>query len=233
MRSGSTNPVTCSCFGSIERHAVDRLTLARNVLLTLVAVAASWFALDGGSGPAAIADLDSQRSSVLVAAAAAVVAVLVAGVRTSSAGAGDGEPLDYERQVIPYGVVSFVDRSIATLPELARTQARLILIFNPSCGPCIRLGVQLDEWSPDWHPPSGSLLSTRTRSPRVASRTTPPSSRHGSRTTTSGGCSTAAPPTAVLLGADGLMAGGPVTGEDEVEALVADVLAELVSAEVE
>ena len=81
-------PVTCSCFGSIGRHDVDRLTLGRNVLLSLLAGAASWFALDGGSGPAAIADLDEQGWSVLVAAvAAAVVAVLVAGVRTSSASA--------------------------------------------------------------------------------------------------------------------------------------------------
>ena len=79
-------PVTCSCFGSIGRHDVDRLTLARNILLTLLAAAATWFTLDGGSGPGAVADLDAQGWSVLVAtAAAAVVAVLVVGVRTSSA----------------------------------------------------------------------------------------------------------------------------------------------------
>ena len=38
---------------------------------------------------------------------------------------------------------------------------------------------------------------------------------------------TSGTPAAVLLGADGLMAGGPVTGEDNVEALVAEVLGEL------
>ncbi len=112
-------PVTCSCFGSIGRHDVDRLTLARNVLLTLLAGAASWFALDGGSGPAASADLGTEGWSALVAAgAAAVVAVLVVGVRTS-AGAPTAELLDYERQHIPYGVVTLNDGGTATLVELA------------------------------------------------------------------------------------------------------------------
>ena len=224
-------PVTCSCFGSIGRHDVDRLTLARNVLLALLAGAAAWFALDGGSGPAVIADLDAQGWSVLAAAAAAaVVAVLVAGVRTSSArtvGAGDGELLDYQRQIIPYGVVSFADGSIATLPELARTQARLILILNPSCGPCIRIGVKLDEWTARLAPAVGVLAvypdeeSVRGMTNHAAELSAWEPDLNVRRVFDGG------TPTAVLLGADGLMAGGPVTGEDDVEALVADIVAEI------
>ena len=68
-----------------------------------------------------------------------------------------GELLDYERQVIPYGVVSFADGTIATLNELARTQARLILILNPGCSPCIRVAEKLDEWAARLSPAVGVL----------------------------------------------------------------------------
>ena len=229
-------PVTCSCFGSIGRHDVDRLTLGRNVLLSLLAGAASWFALDGGSGPAAVADLDEQGWSVLVAAvAAAVVAVLVAGVRTSSASApsaGDGELLDYDRQHIPYGIVSLPDGSTATLLELARTQARLVVILRPGCGPCVRIGEKLDAWAARLDPAVGVLAvypdeesarATTNHAPELAAWE--PDSNLRRIFDVDG------TPTAVLLGADGLLAGGPVLGEDQVEALVAEVLAQLVPAE--
>ena len=228
-------PVTCSCFGSIGRHDVDRLTLARNVLLTGLAVAAAWFALAGGSGPAALADLDAEGwSALLAAAAAAVVAVLVAGVRTSSAssvGADGGELLDYERQPIPYGIVSLPDGRTATLAELARTQARLVVILNPGCGPCIRVGDKLDDWTARLAPAVGILaVYPDEQSARNATNHAPELAAwepdYNVRRVLAAGT-----PTAVLLGADGLLAGGPVGGEDAVEALVADVLAELVPAD--
>ncbi len=224
-------PVTCSCFGSIGRHDVDRLTLARNILLTLLAGAASWFALDGGSGPAAAADLGTEGWSALVAAgAAAVVAVLVVGVRTS-AGASAAELLDYERQHIPYGVVTLTDGSTSTLVELARTQARLVIIVKPGCGPCVRIGAKLDEWSARLAPAIGVLAiypdeesarDTTEHAPELAAWEPDLNVR---RVFDSG------TPTAVLLGTDGMLAGGPVLGEDEVEALVAEVLGELATAQ--
>ena len=187
-------PVTCSCFGSIGRHDVDRLTLVRNVLLTLLAGAASWYALDGGSAPAAVADLDAQGwAALLAAAAAAVVAVLVAGFRTSPppyAGGVGEEPLEYERRIIPYGVLSFADGTSATLAELARSQARLVLILNPGCGPCVRIGKKVDAWAELLAPALGIVAVYPDETSRVERRTTPPSWRHGSPTSTSGACST-------------------------------------------
>ena len=77
---GFDEPVSCSCFGSLGRHDIDRTTLGRNVLLTVLSAAAAWFALDGGSTPSAVADLDAGGWWALAAAAAAAaVAVLVTG----------------------------------------------------------------------------------------------------------------------------------------------------------
>jgi uncharacterized membrane protein YphA (DoxX/SURF4 family) len=227
-------PVTCSCFGSIGRHDVDRLTLARNVLLTMLAGTATWFALDGGSAPEAVADLDAQGWSVLAAtAAAAAMAVLVAGVRTSSATAaraGDGEPLDYERRAVPYGTVAFADGRTATLAELARTQAQLVVIIKPGCGPCVRIGAQLDEWASRLAPAVGVLavypevaagMALSGHAPELAAFDPGDNVRRVFDVST---------PSAVLLGADGLLAGGPVVGEDNVAALVMDLYEELAAA---
>ena len=48
---GFDEPVSCSCFGSLGRHEIDRTTLGRNVLLTALAAVVTWWALDGGSTP--------------------------------------------------------------------------------------------------------------------------------------------------------------------------------------
>ena len=80
-------PVTCSCFGSLGRHDVNRTMLARNVLLVGLAAAAVWFAADGGSVPAAFGDLDSDGWwSLGATAASAAVAVLVVGVPPARTG---------------------------------------------------------------------------------------------------------------------------------------------------
>lgn len=224
---GFDEPVTCSCFGSLGRHDVGRTTLARNVLLTALAAAAVWFAADGGSAPSALAELDGAGWSALVAtAAAAAVAVLVVGVSPARAGHdGDEVLLDYERQAIPYAVLALPDGRTSTLAELARTQARLLVVLNPHCGPCTRTAVRLDGWAARLDPAVGVLAVY------------PDPAAAGSATEHSPELGVVEPelnvrrlfaigtPAAVLLGADGFLAGGPVAGEDEVAEFVAEVLA--------
>lgn len=113
-------PVSCSCFGSLGRHDVDRTTLARNALLTVLAAVTVAYAVAGGSAPAALLDLDADGWWALIAAAAAsAVAVLVLGVGSAppASSSGDMEVLDYERQVIPYGVLMMADGRTSTLTE--------------------------------------------------------------------------------------------------------------------
>ena len=228
---GFDEPVTCSCFGSLGRHEIDRMTLGRNVLLTVLAGVAVWFALEGGSAPSAFGELDSGEWWALVAAAAAAaVAVLVAGGTSgaaSSAADADADLLDYERQPIPYGVLTLPNGRSATLTELATTQARLLVLLNPGCNPCDRIAKRLDSWATRLEPVVGLLALYPYAPPTDADLV------HARdlvvlepelnvRRLLSVGT-----PSAVLLGADGFLAGGPVAGEDSVAELVENVLTEL------
>ena len=224
---GFDEPVTCSCFGSIGRHDVDRTTLARNVLLTALSAVLAWSALEGGSTPGAVADLDAAAWWALAATAAAVaVAVLVTGgTGASSARVPEEELLDYERQPIPYGVLTMPDGHTATLAELAATQARLLVALSPGCGPCVRTAERLDAWAAQLAPAVGVLAVY----PDVSSAMTAP--QHAPELSASEPdlnirrlFSISSTPAAVLLGADGYLAGGPVVGEDVVAEFVDDVL---------
>ena len=227
---GFDEPVSCSCFGSLGRHEIDRTTLGRNVLLTVLAVVVAWFALDGGSTPSVLVDLDGAGWWALAASAAAVaVAVLVTGgAPARKAGqVADEELLDYERQPIPYGVLSLPGGRTATLAELASRQARLLVLLNPSCGPCVRTAEKLDDWAAQLAPAVGVLAVYPDEASALAA------SEHAAELATSEPevnvrrLFTVGAPAAVLLGADGFLAGGPVAGEDKVARFVDDVLAEL------
>lgn len=225
---GFDEPVTCSCFGSLGRHDVDRTTLARNLLLTLLAAALTWFAFAGGSVPAAAVDLDTgEWWALLAAAAAAAVAVLVVGAPSPSGGPPEGALLDYERQAIPYGVLALPDGRTSSLVELASTQARLLVVLSPGCGPCVRTAERADDWAARLAPAVGVLAVY----PDVASAAAP---QHAPELATSEPdlnlrrvFSISSTPAAVLLGADGYLAGGPVAGEDAVAEFVEDVLSVL------
>ncbi len=228
---GFDEPVSCSCFGSLGRHEIDHATAVRNVLLTVIALFAAWFAMGGGSAPHALQSLDGPGWSSLAAASAAVaVALLVVGrgeTSTSSTSAGGGAPLDYERTTTPFGVLVGPDSSSTTLRELAERQARLLVILNPHCSPCDRTAAKLDEWAERLEPavgiiavyphddlqvvhdPALSFVEPELNVRRAFSERTP---------------------TAVVLGTDGLLAGGPVSGEHDVAEFVEHVLAELEAA---
>jgi len=227
---GFEEPVSCSCFGSLGRHDVDRTTLIRNVLLSALAVVTVAYAVAGGSAPSAFADLDRGGWWALIAAAtAAAVAVLVFGGGPSpQAPRGvDTESLDYERQPNPYGVLTLPDGQTSTLNELASTQAQLLVILNPGCGPCIRIAEKLDDWAARLSPAVGVLAVYPSESgdnqtlghSRTLAAVEP--ERNVRRVLGVG------TPSAVLVGADGFLAGGPVAGEDVVADFVEDVLAEL------
>jgi thiol-disulfide isomerase/thioredoxin len=219
-------PVDCACFGSLGSHTVSRLTLARNVLLLGLADTAVWVGLSDGSAADAAADLRGDDWWTLVAAlVAVVVAVTIVGGRSTVAAAHTGEPeLDYERRPIPYGVLAMPDGTTTTLAELAATQARLLVVLNPHCGPCVRTAEKLDAWADRLgpavgvvavHPEVGLDLPHR----EVLTAVEP---AHNVRRVFSVGA-----PGAVLLGADGLMAGGPVAGAGDVERFVQEVIVEL------
>ncbi|CAM3665995.1 TlpA family protein disulfide reductase [Nocardioides zeicaulis] len=227
--TGFEGPVDCACFGSLGQHRVDSRTVARNLLLLALSVVATLVALDGGSAPAAAGRLGSDGWWTLAAAAAAVaVAVLVVGGRPDAEPERAGEPvLEYERQPIPYGVLRMPDGTTATLAELASTQARLLVVLNTHCGPCLRTAEKLDAWAARLAPAVGLVAvyaedGLTTTHADTLSAVEP--DRNVRRVFSVGA------PGAVLLGADGLMAGGPVAGERDVERFVDDVAEQLAEA---
>lgn len=223
-------PVTCSCFGALGHHDIDRSTMARNVLLSLLAAIALWFALDGGSSPSAVAALEPGGWATLAAALAAVVVALLVVGRAPTAGAGattEGEALDYERAPVPYGVLALPDGTNATLSELASTQARLLVVLNQGCGPCVRISEKLDDWAERLSPAVGVLAVYPNAEAAGGAQEHAPDLAVWEPDLNVRRVFVGGTPTAVLLGADGLLAGGPVLGEDAVAELVETVLDEL------
>ncbi|RYB94648.1 thioredoxin family protein [Nocardioides oleivorans] len=222
---GFEEPVTCSCFGSLGRHDVDRTTLGRNVLLSVLAGVVLWFGLDGGSVPSALADLDAGGWWALIASmAAAAVAVLVLGGGSPARHVPDDELLDYDRDRIPYGVVTDSAGRTSNLWELTSTQARLVVVLSPGCGPCVRTAERLDELAARLAPavgvvavyPDDASAAAATEHARELTYSEPDSNiRRGFSVGT---------PAAILLGADGFLAGGPVAGEKDVTAFFDEVL---------
>lgn len=226
-------PVSCSCFGSIGRHEVGPSTLGRNVLLSMLAALVLWYAVDGGSAPAAMSELGAGGWWALLATAASVaVALLVAApssvASSTPSSSPDIELLDYERQPIPYGVLSHLNGRSSTLAEVASTQARFLFFLNTHCGSCLRIAEKLDGWADRLDPAVGVLVVYATE-PAAAEQV-----RHRRELATwepdlnvQRVLAVSGNPAAVLLGADGLLAGGPVTGEDDIVELVEAVLDEV------
>ncbi len=226
-------PVTCSCFGSIGRHEVGPLILGRNVLLSLLAALVLWYVTDRGSAPAAMGDLGAAGWWALLATASAVaVALLIAAPPGAGSSAGssstDGELQDYERRPIPYGVLTHLNGNSATLVEAASTQARFLFFLNTHCGSCLRIAEKVDEWADRLDPAVGILVvyvDESAATAQVGHR--PDLATWEPELNVQRILALPGTPAAVLLGADGLLAGGPVTGEDNILELVEAVLDEV------
>lgn len=229
-------PVSCSCFGSIGHHEVGPQTLGRNVLLSVLAALVLWYVLDGGSAPAAFGALGEAGWWALLATAAAVaVALLIAAPPSGGPGVSPPDPdvelLDYERRPIPYGVLTRLDGKSSTLAEIASTQARFLFFLNTHCASCQRIAAQLDGWADRLDPAVGILavyfdenVAEHAGHRKDLATWEPELNVQRVLGITSN-------PSAVLLGADGLLAGGPVRGEDNILELVEAVFEELESTE--
>ena len=223
-------PVTCSCFGSIGRHQVDRVTLVRNILLSGLAAATCWFAAAGGSTLQALGALDRDDWWALLASvSAAAVAVLVVGVSQSPGAAAPGtdELHDYDRNPIPYASLTRQDGTTVTLRELAASQPRLLVVLNQSCAPCVRTAAKLDDWAAQLDPVVDVMAVYPDENAAAGATAHAPSLGTWEPELNVRRMFGLSAPAAVLLGADGFLAGGPVLGEDGVAEFVGAVLEEL------
>ncbi len=147
-------------------------------------------------------------------------------VATPAAAEDDGLA-DYVRRPIPDAILLAPDREPVTLRQLAATEARLVVAIDCLCDPARDAIARLGEWQ-DRLP---ILAVTLVSSKRFAPADVPEALRFPAYYDHGGVASRALGVTgqvaAVLLGADGLLAGGPVRGLDEVEEFVADIESQL------
>lgn len=233
--------VECSCFGTLASPTVSRTTLARNVLLvalSLLGVVAAASGLMSGAlvrQPLALLDIGAALVvAILLAAftiggsapAADPDAPLSRPEPPGSTGGAHGEAsevepaaeeemLDYERAMIPSAVLQQRDGSLITLRQLTSHQAALLLFVSEGCGPCERVLDRVPEWVDELSPYLQVKVVLSRPLNQLRERTTDRAGEHvlhdlqfSARDTLGG----RGAPSAVLLGADGMLAGGPVNG---------------------
>lgn len=139
---------------------------------------------------------------------------------------------DYERLPIPDGVLLRPDGEPVTLRALAGQQAQLLVTINCLCSPA-RAGIAgIEEWQSRLPVLQVRLVpSIRPRATGTIPAAVEAVSLYDHEGLAAKALGATGQVAAVLLGADGMIAGGPVTGIDEVEQFVADIEAQLPPAE--
>ena len=217
-------PVDCGCFGALGDSQVTRVTVWRNAALVLSAALAVVAGLQGVGLIGAVIDggaLPWLATATLSAAVAVLVAYRAPGTVSGTGPALDADG-DYERQETPRAAVLTQEGELVLLGLETMTSAHLLVFLSPGCGPCERIGPDLREWAEQLHPVTVRAVVTATPA-IVESHTYFEGLAYYDPfgiTRAAFGVST---PAAVLLGTDGMLAGGPVQGEDDVRSFVAEV----------
>ncbi|GAT72227.1 hypothetical protein MHM582_0700 [Microbacterium sp. HM58-2] len=234
-RRANAPDASCACFGS--RRPITGATIVRNawfLLLAALAAAVTWtFPVLGG----AFAVLGADGGWLVALAASALTATLIlwqpadsapvtadAGVPTvGGAGPDGGEPGEYIRMRTPAVPVMLADGRTVNLRQLAQYGPMLLLAVKEGCGACTRVIEAAPRWRallPEvsvrfllWPAPGNSELTELEE----------PQSLHDPFMYVQGSIADWATPAAVLIGADGFLAGGPVSGYEEVSAFIGDI----------
>ncbi|MEE1650112.1 thioredoxin family protein [Brachybacterium sp. J144] len=210
---------------------VQVLVLAGTILLTVLVVAGTQ-SEDDEEEAAAVARSRSTGPTAPAAPAdpsgASAVGPDPAG--PVPAGDADDELLDYERTPIPAAVLQRADGSLVTLRRLTADRAALLVFVSEGCGPCERALDRMPGWISELGPflqviavvkrPIGQLFPGTLE--RVGEQVL-----HDPDFIARTALDANGTPSAVLLGADGLLAGGPVRGGDEVIQFVEEILEQI------
>lgn len=217
--------VDCQCFGALGSGRVTGSTAARNGLLV---VAAGWAFADAVTGHSFV-----QRASDLTRfdLAWVVGALLLAGTAALVAWPGGGPvdaPLpavdeDGQRRGIPFIQLTESRGAVTSLPALAMLRPVLLVALSPTCAPCAEVSAVIGNW-PEQVPEVDVRVVT---GPGLEPLPQWPGAvlvdpEHQLRSVLG-----MYRPSAILLGADALVAAGPVVGPDEVLALFDDIRADL------
>ena len=231
----------CNCFGKKSAAPVSRYTLIRNIALTaagILTVVASFVGgkalvyelvgLNGsgwlwavGAGLIALTLWAIQRGESLAEPAPDIPEVVLPSAADESE--------DYVRVPIPYASIYTTDGRVTTLRDMSRVQARVLFFASPTCGSCTPILKTIPRWQKllpqlGLHPVFSSEEKIRQAhkleklDEGVEALVDP---KHAAMHNFGRGT-----PMAVILGSDGMLAGGPVAGTSDVKQLMDDLLVE-------
>ena len=231
--------VDCACFGSLGDDRITWLTVWRNAWLVVLAGAAVILASEGPSVVTRLGNAGALETVVAGATTALTLWLVLARPRdvglteaesansplTHAAGAHPDD--DYVRIRTPAVPVTLADGSVRTLRQLSGERAQLLLFVSEGCQSCIETIAAVPSWRTAM--PQLDIRLALPTSPEVSgiASSVPPMTIHDTDYLTWESFGISGTPSALLLGADGLLAGGPVTGSEAVPAFVATVTAEL------
>lgn len=246
---------TCGCFGQAGDHQISGRTLARNTLLVAAGVAALALAVSGRTVWSLVSDFGWGQWLwlLLSAAVACCVAIIVApspvaqhtrttrspGSADAKAGSGTDAPVtdpfgeevaddDYVRAAFPTAVVVDAGTPV-TLHELAATRAQLLVFIDCYCQSTQDIARDIPGWVERMPAIDVRLVCSM---PHDAGSPVGPVDNlllDRARLTWEA-LELEYSPSAVLLGADGFLAGGPVSGVEAVREFAADIEAQLTEA---
>ncbi|MGP5259998.1 TlpA family protein disulfide reductase [Brachybacterium paraconglomeratum] len=238
--------VHCSCFGTLASPTVSRTTLVRNVLLSVLGLLAVVAAASGAMTTLLVqAPMGLIGLGIALLIAIALTATTIGGsvaetdadaataASTAAADVDEDELLDYERSPIPAAVLQQPDGRLITLTQLTAQRAALLVFVTEGCGPCERVLDHAEEWIGELEGTLQVRFVFSRPLDQLRERTTDRVAGYAlhdlqfTARTALGGTSA---PSAVLLGADGQLAGGPVNGGSAVIEFVQEIREQLAEA---
>lgn len=251
--------VECACFGTLASPTVSRATLARNVLLSALSLLTVVAALSGlmetalVQHPLALIGTGAALLLTVVLTALALGGTSPRGVDVSApstsgapadpaAPAADEDPpgpdeeelLDYERVPIPPAVLQQADTRLITLQQLVGQRAALLVFVSEGCGPCERVLDQVPGWIEALSPFMQVKVVLSRPLDQLRERTLQRAGEHALHDlqfTARRALGARTAPSAVLLGTDGLLAGGPADGGSAVIEFVEEIVEQLAEAQ--
>ena len=231
----------CNCFGKKSAAPVSRYTLIRNIALTVAGILTVVASFVGGK--AVVYELVGLNGSGwLWAVGAGLIALTLWAIQRGESlaepapdipevvlpSAAD-ESEDYVRVPIPYASIYTTDGRVTTLRDMSRVQARVLFFASPTCGSCTPILKTIPRWQKllpqlGLHPVFSSEEKIRQAhkleklDEGVEALVDP---KHAAMHNFGRGT-----PMAVILGSDGMLAGGPVAGTSDVKQLMDDLLVE-------
>ncbi|WP_308467486.1 DoxX family protein [Rathayibacter soli] len=228
----------CACFGA--RKPVTRVTAVRNTWLTLVSAAAAaviWTTpLFGGAVAAGV----GEWAWVAAAVVAIITAVLIVWPAPGSAGPSVAQAalprpamalempdengvIDYVRTRTPAVPVTLADGATVNLRALTSSKPLLLMAVSDTCGACEEVIARIGHYRETLPEVDVRVLVKDSPEHSTLTDTSEPQSLHDPNGYVRESIADWPVPTAVLLGIDGMLAGGPESGPTNVETFVGDI----------